>query len=164
MKLKCLLAISLFIVMISCKSKTAFDYSETIVKMETELSADIARVDEKVNEYLESNKTDSAILMSRQMESLAEQKLKEVQALRAPQVAEAENFKKEAVRYFTYIRSIYSSFRKYTTAETEKGKETERKKLAKIIAEKNQIAEAMQEAQRKFAAANDFRIEKADTN
>ncbi len=164
MKLKNLLVASLLIGMISCKSKTAFDYSETIVKMEAELSADIAMADEKVNEFLEAKKTDSAIVMSRQMETLAEQKLKEVQALKAPQVAEGENFKKEAVRYFTYIKSIYSSFRKFTTAETEKEKEAERKKLAKIIGAKKEITEAMQEAQRKFAAANDFHIEKITTN
>lgn len=164
MKLNHLLVVSLSIVMISCKSKTAFDYSETIVKMETELSADIARVDEKVNEFLEAKMTDSAIMMSRQMETLAEQKLKEVQELKAPKVAEGENFKKAAVKYFTYIESIYSSFRKFTMAETEKEKEAERKKLAKIIGQKNQIAEAMQEAQQKFAIANDFRIEKITTN
>ena len=39
-------------------------------------------------------------------------------------------------------------------------KEKERKKLAKIIEEKNDIAKDMQEAQRKFAAANNFLIEK----
>ena len=164
MKLKQLLAASLLIGMISCKSKTAFDYSETIVKMETELSAEIAMVDEKVNEYLEAKKTDSAIIMSRQMEALAEEKLKKVQQMNAPKVAEGENFKKAAIRYFTYIESIYSSFSKFTMAETEKEKAAERKKLSKIIGEKNQIAQAMQEAQRKFAVANDFRIEKTDTD
>lgn len=164
MKLNQLLAASLLIGMISCKSKTAFDYSETIVKMETELSAEIAMVDEKVNEYLEAKKTDSAIIMSRQMEALAEEKLKKVQQMNAPKVAEGENFKKAAIRYFTYIESIYSSFSKFTMAETEKEKAAERKKLSKIIGEKNQIAQAMQEAQRKFAVANDFRIEKTDTD
>lgn len=164
MKLNQLLAALFVIGMISCQSKTAFDYSETIVQMETELAAEIAIVDEKVNEFLEAKKTDSAIVMSRRMEELAEEKLQEVQKMNAPKVAEGENFKKAAVRYFTYIKSIYSSFSKLTMAETEKEKEAERKKLSKIIGEKNQIARAMQEAQRKFAVANDFRIEKTDTD
>jgi hypothetical protein len=162
MKLNQLLVASLLIGMLSCKSKTALDYSKMIVKMETELSADIAKVDKKVNEYIKAKKTNSAIIMCRQMEALAAQKLKEVQQMNAPKVAEGENFKRAAVRYFTYIRNIYSTFSKFTMAETEKEKATERKKLTKIIGEKNQIAEAMQAAQRRFAAANDFQIEKVN--
>lgn len=164
MKLNHLIMISLFTVMISCKSKTAFNYSESIVKMETELAADIAEADQKVNEYLEAKKTDSAIIMSRQMEALAEQKLKEIQEMNAPRVAEGENFKKAAVRYFSYIESIYSSFRKFTMAETDKEKEKEGRKLAKMIGEKKEITEAMQQAQQKFAVANDFRIEKVNSD
>ena len=158
MKLNHLFAASLLIAMISCKSKTAFDYSEAIVKMETELSADIANADQKVSEYLEAKKKDSAILMSREMELLAEKKLIELQEMKAPDVKEAENFKKAAIRYFSYVKSIYSSFKKYTMAATDREREAERKKLSKIIAEKKIITEYMQQAQRKFAAANDFYI------
>ena len=77
-----------------------------------------------------------------------------------PLVNEGDNFKKSAVRYFAYIKSIYTAFRKFTTAESDSEKEKERKKLAKIIGEKKEITKAMQEAQRKFAAANNFLIEK----
>ena len=54
--------------------------------MENELSADIAKVDQKVTQYLEAKQTDSAIMMTRQMESLADGKLKEIQRLEAPKV------------------------------------------------------------------------------
>ncbi len=162
MKLNHLFAASLLIVMISCKSKTAFDYSEAIVKMEAELSTDIASADQKVSEYLEAKEKDNAILMSREMELLAEEKLKEIKDMKAPDVEEADNFKKAAIRYFSYVKSIYSSFKKYTMAATDQEKEAERKKLSKIIAEKKIITEHMKEAQRKFAAANDFYIGKVN--
>ena len=151
-----LLLVSLF----SCKSKSAFDYSEAIVRMEKELSADIAEADQKLLSYMDAKKSDSAILMSRHMETLAEDKLNEVEKMKAPHVKEGDNFKKTAVRYFSYIKSIYTAFRKFTMAESDAEKEKERKKLAKIIGEKNEITKAMQEAQRKFAAANNFLIEK----
>jgi len=148
------------IVMISCKSKTAFDYSQAIVKMENELSAELAKADLKVAEYIEAKNTDSAIMMTRQMETLAEGTLKEIEELQAPKVQEGENFKKAAVRYFSYIKSIYTSFHRLTMAATDEQKEIERQRLAKIIKDKKDATDAMQEAQRKFAAANDFRIEK----
>jgi len=163
MKLKQVLTALFLIVMISCKSKTAFDYSEAIVKMENELSADIAKADLKVTEYLDAQKTDSAIMMSQQMELLADSKLKEVQKMEAPKVKEGDNFKRAAVRYFSYIKSIYASFNKFTMAVTDEEKETERQRLAKIIKDKTEATDAMQEAQRKFAAANDFAIEKVNS-
>jgi len=158
MKLNHLLAASLLTIMISCKSKKAFDYSEAIVRMEAELSADIAEADQKLTEYLNAQKLDSAILMSRQMEALAESKLKEVQKMNVPEVVEGDNFKRAAIRYFSFIKSIYTSFKKFTIATTDAEKEKERKKLTRIIAEKKEITEAMQKAQQRFAAANDFTV------
>ena len=128
--------------------------------METELSADIAEADHKLIEYINSRKFDSAALMSRQMEELADGKLKEVENMKVPSVQEGESFKKSAIRYFTYIKSIYTTFKKFTIAATNAEKEKERKKLAKIIEEKDDITKDMQEAQRKFAAANNFIVGK----
>ena len=156
MNLTRLIAALLLASVLSCKTKSAFDYSEAIVRMETELSAEIAEADQKLIEYMDGKKPDSAILMSRQMEALAEAKLNEVEKMKVPNVEEGENFKKSAIRYFTYIKNIYSTFRKYTVAASDAEKEKERKKLAKIIQEKNEVTKEMQVAQRKFAAANDF--------
>src|SRR5262245_51660918 len=128
-----LLAILLLVSIVSCQSKSAFDYSEAIVRMERELSADIAEADQKLLSYMDEKKSDSAIMMSRHMEDLAEDKLNEVEEMKAPLVNEGDNFKKSAIRYFTYIKSIYTAFRKFTMAESATEKEKERKKLAKII-------------------------------
>jgi len=162
MKLLFIPAFCLLVTLVSCTSKTAFEYSEAIVRMENELSADIAKADLKVAEYLDAEKRDSAILMSQQMELLVESKLKEVQLLEAPRVKEGNNFKKAAVRYFTYIKRIYSSFKNFTMAPTEEQKEIERQRLARIIKDKKEATEAMQEAQKKFAMANGFKIEQSE--
>ena len=155
-----LFAILLLVSLVSCQSKSAFDYSEAIVRMERELSADIAEADQKLLAYMDAKKSDSAVMMSRHMEALAEDKLNEVEKMKAPPVNEGDNFKKSAVRYFTYIKSIYSAFRKFTMAASDAEKEKERKKLVKIIGAKNEITKDMQEAQRRFAAANNFLIDK----
>jgi hypothetical protein len=94
------------------------------------------------------------------MEELANKKLKEVQNLDAPNVEEADNFKKEAVRYFSYLKNIYTSFKRFTMAATDEIKEAERLRLIRIVSEKEEATQALQAAQQKFAAANNFRIEK----
>ena len=83
-----------------------------------------------------------------------------MQKLDAPDVEEGENFKKEAVKYFSYLKAIYSSFNKFTMAATDEAKEAERSRLVKIVSEKEEATKALQVAQQKFAAANNFRIEK----
>jgi len=155
-----LFAILLLVSLVSCQSKSAFDYSEDIVRMERDLSADIAEADQKLLAYMDAKKSDSAVMMSRHMEALAEDKLNEVEKMKAPPVNEGDNFKKSAVRYFAYIKSIYSAFRKFTMAASDAEKEKERKRLVKIIGAKNEITKDMQEAQRRFAAANNFLIDK----
>ena len=162
MKLHSTLIILLFIFVFSCKSKTAFDYSQQIVKMETDLAAGISMADEKVSRFLEAEQNDSAIIITRQMEKLADEKLKQVESLAAPNVKEGDNFKKEAIRYFSYLKSIYTSFHKFTAANTDEEKEAERQKLARIVDDKEEATKALQVAQQKFAAANNFRIEKVD--
>ncbi len=160
MKILAALLVILMTVLFSCKSKTAFDYSQQIVKMETELAADIAMADKKVSKFLAAEQNDSAMIITQQMEDMADKKLKEIQNLDAPNVEEGENFKKEAVRYFSYIKAIYTSYNRLTMATTDEAKEMERSKLLKIGNEKDEATKALQVAQQKFATANNFKIKK----
>ena len=162
MRLQVALNVLLLTFLFSCKSKTAYEYSQQIVQIETQLSAAIAIADKKVSKFLQSQQNDSAIMITRQMEELADDKLKEVQRLDAPDVEGGDNFKKAAVRYFSYLKSIYTSFKKFTMATTDEAKEAERRKLVRIVNDKEEATEALQAAQQKFAAANNFRIEKVN--
>lgn len=162
MRLQVALNVLLLTFLFSCKSKTAYEYSQQIVQIEIQLSAAIAIADKKVSKFLQSQQNDSAIMITRQMEELADDKLKEVQRLDAPDVEGGDNFKKAAVRYFSYLKSIYTSFKKFTMATTDEAKEAERRKLVRIVNDKEEATEALQAAQQKFAAANNFRIEKVN--
>lgn len=160
MKLQSTIFIFLILVFIGCKSKSAFDYSQAIVKIERDFAAEIVKADEKVTRYMDAEQNDSAAIVTQQMEDLAENKLEEVRKLKAPDVAEGENFKQAAIHYFTYLKTIYNSFNRFTKATNDEERETERQRLAKIIADKDDATKAMQDAQKKFAEANSFRIEK----
>ncbi len=161
MKWQPVLTIAFILLLFSCKSKTAFDYNQQIVKIETEFSAAIGKADNKISRFLAEGKNDSAELMSHEMEMQADKRLKEVQNLDAPDVEEAGNFKKEAVQYFSYLKSIYTAFKKFSMAQTDDAKEKERLRLIKIVKDKEKATKSLQVAQQKFASANHFRIERS---
>jgi hypothetical protein len=160
MKLKLVIPAGLLIIfMLGCKSKVAFNYSQTIVKIEKSLEPDVVNASEKITGYLEDGDFDSVALVSAGMEKLVESKLKEVQQLEAPPVEEGENFKRASIRYFSYMRDTYTAYRKFGEQTTEEAREEERKKLLRFVNDARNAVEQMQAAQRKFAAANNFRIE-----
>jgi hypothetical protein len=144
-----------------CTSNTAFEYSQAIVKIETDFAAEIVPADKKVSRYLDADQHDSASIITQQMEDLAEKRLEQVRNLKVPNVKEADNFRLAAIRYFTYLKTLYTSFNSFTKASSEQTREAERQRLAKIVADKDDATRSLQLAQRKFAAANHFRIEKA---
>jgi hypothetical protein len=143
-----------------CKSKTAFHYSETIVKIERSLGPEIAEAREKITNFLDAEKYDSVAMVSERMEKLIDTKLAEVQKLETPKVKEGESFKRAAIRYFAFMRDTYTAYRKFAEQTTEAGREEERQKLVDIMTETQDAVREMQDAQRKYAEANNFRIEK----
>jgi hypothetical protein len=57
------------------------------------------------------------------------------------------------------MRDTYTAYRKFGEQTTEEAREEERKKLLRFVNDARNAVEQMQAAQRKFAAANNFRIE-----
>jgi hypothetical protein len=157
-----ILFILAMVAMIGCRRNNAFNYSERIVKMEVDLSKKIAVADEKVTRYIDAGHHDSARIISNNMEQLAAQAWEDVKQLKAPDVAEADHFKREAVKYFGYLHTIYAAFHKFVEAPEGAQKETERNNLMKIVKEKDAATRKLQAAQEQFAAANNFRIGKKE--
>jgi len=60
-----LFAVLLLVSLVSCQSRSAFDYSEAIVRMERELSADIAEADQKLLAYMDEKKSECQPLQKR---------------------------------------------------------------------------------------------------
>lgn len=159
MKLRSIILLLLLVGIVACKSNPAFDYSEAIVKIERSLTSDISLADDQIGGYLKTGKFDSAAIASKRMEDLLNSKLEEVKKLQPPGVKEAGQFQKAAIRYFTYMKNIYTSYKDYSMQTTDNGRETERQKLLRIVNDKERVVEDMQRAQRKYAEANGFRID-----
>jgi hypothetical protein len=147
------------IILVSCKTKSALNYNQEIIRLETSLVPAMEKTEKDVTTYFETENYDSAAAVSLRMEALVDAKLKEVEALKAPDVKEASTLKQAAIRYFAYMKSIYTSYKSFAQATTEESREAEREKLLKVVDEKNDALREIQTAQKKFASANGFKIQ-----
>lgn len=159
MKYKLIIAALMLVALASCNSKTAFKYSQEIVKLERSMMADIEQTERKIEQFATVQDYDSIIVVSERMEKIVDGKLQEVITKPAPKVKEAENFKQASVRYFTYLKSIYTSYKKFGLAQSDEGRQREFENMQELVAGKTAALNDMQTAQKKFADANGFKVE-----
>ena len=149
----------LLICISSCKSKDAFNYSysEDFVKKEASLLADISSTDDNVRRFVAAEQYDSIALAGKKMEQLVDVKLQEIKRSPAPDVKEGNNFKEACVKYFSFIKSMYTGYKEYGRAST--GERQEKKnKIIQLAINRQAAMTEMQTAQKKFADANGFRL------
>lgn len=159
MKRNLTIIISALVLITSCKSKEALNYSEKIVAKEKSLEAAIKETDDKVADFNRENKMDSIVTVSERMISLVDSKLKEIKNEAPPNVKESENFKKATIDYFEYIKGIFYAYMSYGKASTEKEKSAEMNKIKDVLAKQSGAIEKIKKAQKKFADANGFKVQ-----
>jgi hypothetical protein len=159
--LKKIIIAAIFLISIaSCKSKEAFNYSEDFVKKETSLLPDITSTEDKVMRYVAAEQYDSIAIAGEKMEQLVDVKLQEIKKAPAPDVKEGDNFKEACVKYFGYIKSMYTSYKEFGLAATDEARQEARQKIVDLAGGKQAAINDMQTAQKKFADANGFKIQK----
>ena len=159
MKRNLAIIISALVLIVSCKSKDAYNYSEKIVAKEKSLEAAIKETENKVKEFNLESKMDSIVAVSERMVSLVDSKLTEIKNEAAPSAKGAEDFKKAAVNYFEYIKGVYSAYISYGKASTEEEKTAEVERIKEMVSKKQEAVRDMQEAQKKYADANGFKVQ-----
>lgn len=145
--------------LVACKSKSARDFSEKIVSVENSLIPDITKTENQVSKFFAEQNYDSAAIVSRRMEDIIANKIEEVEKLEPPHVAEADNFKKAFIKYFEYMKSIYTGYKLYAMQTNDEDRAAEWQKFLTLVKGKDDAIEDVQRAQAKFAKANGFRIE-----
>ena len=160
MKYKLIIATLLLVALVSCNSKKkAFKYSEAIVKLERSMMPDIEQTERKVEQFATVQDYDSIVAVSDRMEKIVDGKLQEVITMPAPKVKEAENFKQASIRYFTYLKNIYTSYKKFGLAQSDEARQREFENLQELVAGKTAALNEMQTAQKKYADTNGFKVE-----
>ncbi len=156
---KFVIAVLLFAVLTGCKSKSAFNYSQSIVKKEKSMIPEMQSTEKKVVKFLTDRQFDSVAAAGVFMENLVQAKIDEIEALPVPRVKEADNFKKATMNYFRFIKSLYTDYRNLGNAKTEEERAEVVTDLQKLVDAKQSAINDMQSAQRKFADANGFKIQ-----
>lgn len=155
---KLIFASVLLISIASCKSKSAFNYSQEIVKKEKSLIPDITTTEDKVKHYFEDEHFDSIAVVGEKMEQLVESKIQEIKTMPLPDAKEADNFKEACLKYFGFIKSIYSGYKEWGLAPADE-RQGVMDKIIAMAGNRQASMDAMQTAQKKFADANGFKIE-----
>jgi hypothetical protein len=152
--------VTVLIVIASCnsKSKSAYSYSESIVKKEKDLVPSINKTEANVERFINTGNYDSISLAGANMEALVNAKILEIENAPAPTAIGAEEFKQAAIQYFSFMKSIYTGYKDLAGQQDDAGRLVVQDKLVKLMGRKQAAVEAMQAAQRRFAAANGFNI------
>ena len=73
---------------------------------------------------------------------------------------EADNFKRAMLKYFQYIKSLYTNYKNWGNAETVEERDVIVLAIQKLVRDKEKVITEMQGAQRKYADVNGFKLEK----
>lgn len=147
-------------IILACKSKAAFKYNGIIVNKEKKLAPAIDETENKVEKYFARLNYDSIVIVSKIMEDKVDAELQELKNLAAPAVPEGEDFKKAAINYFEFMKSIYTSYKNFGLQTTEEKRMAERQKILDLARHRENVLAEMQAAQRKYANANGFSLKK----
>jgi hypothetical protein len=157
---KILLFAAMIIALSSCKSKkTAYNYNQEIVAMEKELEPAITTTENNVARYAAANQFDSIAIAGKAMEEKVQKKIDIIEAKAAPSAKEGDNFKAAVLKYFKFIRGLYSDYVKLGNAKDQAGRDEVLVNIQKVVDEKQKVINDMQTAQKKYAEANGFKVQ-----
>ncbi len=157
---KIIIAAILFAGLASCgKSKSGFKYSQDIVAKERSLQPDINATETKVEKFAMSGQYDSIAAAGAHMEEVVQKKIDEINKMPLPGAKGASDFKAAVMRYFAYIKSMYTAYKDWGSASTDEVRSAELEDIQKLVDGKNEVITDMQKAQKKYAEDNGFKIE-----
>jgi hypothetical protein len=145
--------------LVACKNKSAFNYSQNIVAIEKTLEPEMEKAQTKLEEFFGAEQFDSAAAISDRMEKLVQQKVEEVSALKLPKAKEAESFRSAAIKYFKYIKSLYTAYRAVGEEKDPDQRQEKAVVVEDLFGQRMDAVKDMQDAQLKYARANGFKVE-----
>jgi hypothetical protein len=144
---------------VSCKSKSAFNYSQDIVAKERSMKSAMEEAERKAPDFFTEEKFDSLAAVGEKMEKMVQQKIDEIEAMKVPDAKGASDFKTASIRYFTFIKAVYTNYKSLGKAASAEEREKLVENLQEMVNKKKEIIDDMQNTQRKFATDNGFKIE-----
>ena len=153
-------ALALFAtIVVSCKSKSAYNFSQDIVMKERSLEPEIQNAETKIADFFRAGKFDSVAAAGSKMEKLIQNKIDEIEAMKAPDAKEAANFKTASISYFKFMKSVYTKYKEIGMATSDEEKQQLVQEMQELVKDKDKVISDMQASQKKFASENGFKVE-----
>ncbi|CAN5858125.1 hypothetical protein BH11BAC4_BH11BAC4_24050 [soil metagenome] len=156
---KLLVGILVLSVIGGCNSQTALKYSQGLVKKEQSIMPAMTATEENTKAFFADKQYDSIAVAGEKMEKLVDEKLKEIREEPEPDVKGAAAFKEAFIKYFQFIKSMYTGYKNFGKAATGDARDQELKKIGELADKKASVLRDIQAAQQKFAGDNGFRLE-----
>jgi hypothetical protein len=146
---------------IGCKSKMALDYNDMIAQNQQSLAKSMDQTEPQLKDYFANHQYDSIAAVSTRMETKIDSIIRDIQQKAVPNVKQGTNFKKAALNYFEYMKTIYTSYKNYGNETTPEGRIIGLQVISRVTNEEDKVIADMQQAQRIFAKDNGFKIKSA---
>lgn len=148
--------------LVACKSKTksARDYNNGMVNLEAKLEPLIIATENDVEKYLTAEEYDKVAAAGEKLEGIIQGKIDSISKEPAPKVKQAEEFKAAYIKYFRFIKSMYTGYKRLGNAVSQEERDAVIGDLQTMLAEREKTISDLQSAQKKFASANGFILEK----
>jgi hypothetical protein len=142
----------------ACKSKGAFNYNQDIVALEKSLEPEIKLTENNVERYVNASQFDSVAIAGEKMEKIVQEKIDKINAMKVPKAKGAEEFKTATLKYFSFIKQMYTGYKKLGQAQTMDERDEIVRDLQELVGEKQSAVSEMQTAQKKYAEENGFKV------
>src|SRR5258706_11784670 len=94
-------------------SKAARDYNNDIIAKERGLQPEVTATEDIVKKYNDEGQFDSIAAAGEKMESTVQRAIDEINAMPAPKIKRGDNFKTAMIKYFAFIKSLYTEYKEY---------------------------------------------------
>lgn len=156
---KIFIALLVLIGLAGCKAQTALKYSQGLVKRGRSIVPEMTTTEEKVKTFFGNKQYDSIAVVAIKMEKMVDEKLQEINDEPAPDVTGAPVFKDAFIKYFKFIKSLYTGYKEFGKAANAEEREKALVKVSTFVDHKEAALKDIQDAQQKFASDNGFKLE-----
>ena len=145
--------------LVACKSKSAVNFNNKLVLIENSLIVPMQTEEKSATEYFTNGNYDSLYAVGSRLEKLVQSKIDEVEAIKTPDISQAENFKASYIKAFKALKEVYTSFKEVGAAKSDEDRQKIIDGMQALVDEKNDATKDMQAAQRIFASSNGFKVQ-----
>jgi hypothetical protein len=138
---------------------TALAFSERIVTLETSLGQPLSDGENLMRSYSESNNFPGMTQLAKSLEETVQSKITQIENISVSKMKGGKAFKKSALDYFGFIKSIYTTYGKIGAASSEGARLAAVRELGLLLNARQMVVDRMQQAQQQFALENNFNVE-----